>query len=446
MTNAARLKRIRWASIEPILCVSLVLLKLGVLYRQWSKVDGYDWGGWLPVLHWTRWFEPLPSTRSVGISYHPSLSYLIGRTIYSIYPHEVETSQILSTASILAAFFALRALLKRVGWLHTVPGLWLLYGGMSLPLFVWLAIETCYDGLVLTWFMLALASSVALFWTPSSPRWWNNLKFSTRLTGLGIVFACAMMTKVNGLVAFGVPFLIIFVRRGIPGLRREFVAPLVAAAIGVVIVSPYYYHHFYQTEGKVMPISIDWERPNELAHERMKRDRAPVEFFLHMIRIPAQDSANPQKPELDSFISLVWTQTWKRDIWLGKQPEPSLSVSNTYAKLFTWTLLAGTLYFFVRRRHIPRDWLHVGWVLLGISVVFSCAALSFAWQYPMFDWRVFKAKYMSPALFWILYATAIMLADSWVLTSKSRWVRWLENASLLFLLSFVFVNHLLPVY
>lgn len=446
MTNAARVSRLRWASIEPVLCATLIFLKLGVLFRQWSKVDGFDWGGWLPVLHWTRWFEPLPSTRSVGISYHPSLSYLIGRTIYLIYPHEVETSQILSTASIIGAFVALRALLKRVGWLHTLPGLWLLYGGMSIPLFVWLAIETCYDGLVLTWFMLALACSVALFWSSSGRRWWRNLNFTARVTGLGIVLACGMMTKVNGLVAFGLPFLIILIRRGLQGLRREFVAPLVAAAIGVVIISPYFYHHFYQVEGKVMPISIDWERPSELALERQKRDQAPLKFFLHMIRIPTQDSADPQKPELDSFISMVWTQTWKRDSWLGKQPEPSLSFSNAYAHFFTWTLLAGTGYFFVRRRQIPRDWADVGWLLMGITVVFSAAALSFSYQYPMFDWRVFKAKYMSASLFWIIYATCIVFADTWFTNSKWRGVRWLEHASLLALLSFVFINHLLPVY
>ena len=94
----------RWKHLEPLLLLAIVFLKLNVIYRTWSQVQGFDWGGWLPVMHWTHWFEPIPSTRSVGISYHPPLSDLLGRLIYTVYPHEVETSQILSTLSILGAF------------------------------------------------------------------------------------------------------------------------------------------------------------------------------------------------------------------------------------------------------------------------------------------------------------------------------------------------------
>ena len=147
-----------------------------------------------------------------------------------------------------------------MGWLYTLPGFWLLYGGMSIPLFVWLAIETCYDGLVLTWFMCSFAVAIAMFWQQCPRRWWRNTRFCAGLTLLGIAYACGLMTKFNTLMAFGVPFLIIFFRRGALAVIREAPAPITAALIAVIIVGPFYHHHFYEAEGAWMPISMNWDR------------------------------------------------------------------------------------------------------------------------------------------------------------------------------------------
>ena len=446
MTEGTQVARYRYKRVEALLCLSLVFLKLNVLYRQWGKPTGYDWFNWLPVLHYTRWFETLPSTRSVGISYHPPLAYLLARLIHYAYPHEVEASQILSTLATLAAFFALRAWIRRVGWLYTLPGFWLLYGGMSIPLLVYLAVETSYDALVVTWFTMILAASMALFWNGTRPRWWTDFKFSAGLTGLGILFACAMMTKVNGLFSFALPFIIILVRRGQRGLRREFRAPLVAAAIGLTIIGPFYYHHYYKTEGHWIVMDVEWLRKQDLDIQRARRDRAPVYFVRRMLMWPIYKNPDPQTADWQSFPHLVWTETWIKDSWLGKQPEPSLSVSVGYAKTFAWILPAGTAFFLLRRRRIPRDWRDVGWVLLSVAVMFSLALLYFGYKYPLWDWRVFKAKYLSPAIFWIPYATGVLFSEKWFRNPKCRVFRWMEQASFLTLVAFMFVNHLLPVY
>jgi hypothetical protein len=446
VTDVDQVTRYRWKRIESLLCMSLVALKFGVLGRQWSNVTGYDWFSWLPIMHWTHWFENLPSTRSFASSYHPPLSFLIARLIYVVYPHEVEVSQVLSTAAMLGAFFVMRAWLKRLGWLFTMPGLWLLYGGMSIPLFVWLGVETSYDALVLTLFMMALAMSTALFWKPSNPRWWTNLGFSTRLTGLGIILACGMLTKVNTLISFSLPYLIIFVRRGLRGLRREFIAPLVAAAIAIVIIAPLYHHHFYKTEGTWIAICMEWERPHDLLIQRAKRDRAPAQFIAHMLHWPRIKNPDPQTADFESFPSLIWTETWIKDSWLGKQTEPSLSISVRYAQIFRWILAAGTGYFLLRFRRISKAWSDVGWILLVVTLLFSIAQLYFGWKYPLWDYRVFKAKYMSPGIFWIAYATGIFFSDRWFRNPKCRALKWLEEASFVALVAFMFANHLFPVY
>ena len=126
----------RYRHGEVLLALSFVLLKLHVLYDTWGRSQGYDRGIWLDMLRVVRWFEPLPPSSALSYSYHPPLSFLIGRLIYWFYPHDVEVSQIASTLAILVAFFAFRHVLRFLGWLWTLPGMWLLYGGFSIPLIV----------------------------------------------------------------------------------------------------------------------------------------------------------------------------------------------------------------------------------------------------------------------------------------------------------------------
>jgi len=87
--------------IEPHLAVLLVALKFLVVWRAWGRYQGFDAPHWLTVFRATHWFEPLPPTRALIASYHPPLSYLLGRLIYVLIPREVEASQLLSTLSIL---------------------------------------------------------------------------------------------------------------------------------------------------------------------------------------------------------------------------------------------------------------------------------------------------------------------------------------------------------
>ena len=78
--------------------------------------------------------------------------------------------------------------------------------------------------------------------------------------------------------------------------------------------------------------------------------------------------------------------------------------------------------------------------------MYCSSAILFGYKYPLWDWRIFKAKYMSPSLFWIVYATGIVFADAWWQRQQANWRYWSEEMAFFALISFAFVNHLLPVY
>ncbi len=444
--SSLRTRTDRYVSIESSLAVLVVLLKLHVLYDTWGRVQGFDWTFWMEMFHAMRWFEPIPPALIWSGSYHPPLSYLIGRLFLAVYPHEIEISQVVSTSAILVAFFSIRHVLRHIGWLSTLPGLWLLYGGISIPVIVSVGVETTYDAWVLAWYMLALAIAITLFWHPSSPTWWKNNRTARHVTWLGLVYAAGLLNKYNGLLALALPSLIVLVRRGLKATLRESTAPIVAALVGLVIAFPLYHERYYHVEGRWTPTAMDWQRKSDLKIVRPKRDAEPFTFVANMLRYPLQTPTNPQEPVLDSFIHSSWLHTWFKDAALGVEPEPALTVSRKYSKWFAWATVAGSAWFLLRRRRIAPDWRDLGWLLLSIASIYCVLALVFGWKYPLWDWRVFKTKYMTPVVFWIPYAVAVAFADSALVARRNTWLRWLEDAAFYLLLVFVAVNHLLPVY
>jgi hypothetical protein len=431
--------------VEPWAAALLVTLKSTVLFTTWGRAQGFDAPHWLAMARATHWFQPLPPPRALIASYHPPLSYLLGRLVAVFVPREVAASQVLSTLSLLGAFFALRSALRHIKCLWTLPGLVLLYGGFSIPLLVWLAVETGYDGPVFFWFMLALAQAVHLFWDPLPDKWWHDKRTSIHVALLGLTLAAGLLTKFNSLIAMLLPFLVVSVRHGTKSLLRNIVPLGLPALISTSVVAPLFYHRYYAAEGHRVPAAMDWQRPLDLSAARVMRDAAPFHFLANMLRPPTRSITESQYPVVDSFFHSIWLQIWKRDGCLGLQLEPSITISNFYIMAFPIILLGGSAWFFLRQRRIGEPWRHAGWVLFWIAIVFCASALAFAWNYPLWDWRVFKGKYITPAVLWIAYAASVPFNDEW-----TRWpqalVAWHKVLVLALLAAFVVVNHALPVY
>ena len=122
-------------------------------------------------------------------------------------------------------------------------------------------------------------------------------------------------------------------------------------------------------------------------------------------------------------------------------------MSNFYIVTFPFVLVGGTAWFILRKRRIAEDWRHLGSVLLWVGLVFCASSIAFAWNYPLWDWRVFKGKYITPSVFWIAYATGVALCDPCLERWRDvLWVKWAEQIALLLLGAFMLVNHGLPVY
>jgi hypothetical protein len=443
-------------AVERVLTACLVVLKLNVLRLAWGHIQGFDAYPWLEVFRETHWFAPVLAAASTFGSYHPPLSYLLCRLIYDVYPHELEATQIMSTLAMLGAIFAFRSTLKTVGILWTIPGLMLLYLTASIPVVVWLATETSYDPLVFMWVMLALALSVALFWkpAPASRTRSRRLRYVAGIVCLGLVLAAGLLTKFNTIVAFVLPFLVIAVRRGGRLRGGEIGAALVSATIGLTLVAPLYYERYYMPLHHVFPQPMEWLRAGDLAAGLARRNADPWGSWRHMLRVPAEPLIGTQEPVTDSFIHSIWLQIWKRDIVLGQEPPLALAVSDVYLRAFGVVVGASTLWFLVLHRRLPGPWRDLGYVLFAMSAVYCLLLIDFGWQYPVWDWRVFKAKYITPAMPWIAYAAVLPFVrrpSSPGARAQTRPIVADAVALVVIVLCllpvlFMVVNHLLPVY
>jgi hypothetical protein len=437
-------------ALEGVLTTCLVLLKVNVLRLAWGKMQGFDDVPWIDVFHVTHWFQRLPDPKSLFGAYHPPLSYLLCRWIYAVYPHEVEASQILSSLAILGATFALRSTLRTVGVLWTLPGLVMLYVTASLPLLVWMAIETSYDALVFMWFTVALAVSTRLFWEATPAAWWKQPRRVAGVAVLGLVFALGLFTKFNALFALMLPFLVVLARRGWVALLREVGAPLAAVALGAVVVARFYYTRYYVPLHAVFPSNMDWLKANDIKTALVARDADRWHFLTHLLRFPKESVTGARVPVRDSFFHSAWFHLWKRDAdALASVEETPLALvfSDLYIRIFAILMGVSAALLSLQRRRLPAVWRSLGMIFFPTLVVYAAALVFFGWKYPLWDWTPIKAKYMTPGVFWVAYCAALPTVNR---SAGATVAPWLQKAGtecvLLLVLLFMFINHLLPVY
>jgi hypothetical protein len=435
---------------ERVLTGCLVLLKLQVLYRASGHLEGFDADPWLDVFRATHWFRPLPGPRSLFLAYHPPLSFLVARLIYAVYPHEVQASQIVSTLAMIGATFALRDTLRTMGILWTLPGLVMLYVTASLPLVVWLAIETSDDALVFMWFTLGLAVSARLFWSPLPAGWWKRPRRLVAVVFLGLVLAAGLFTKFNAFFALPLPFLVIFARRGLAALLREAGAAVAAVALATVLVGPFYVSRYYLPLHALFPSNMDWIKAKDLKVALARRDANRWGFWLHLLRVPAESVTGASSPVRDSFFHSLWLQLWKRDVFgLGKgrlEGPVAVAVSNFYVRIFPVFMAVSASLICLSRRRLPAVWRTWGLVVVVVFVTYCGGLMSYAWKYPLWEWTPLKAKYVAPGVLWIGYCAALPFVNRST-APVSPWLGRVGTAGgLLAVVVFMFVNHLLPVY
>jgi hypothetical protein len=429
--------------IERFFFVLFVFLALSLFLNEWGQMSDFDAADYLQVWQKVQWFRPLPGVRDLFYSFHPPLTYFLSRIPLLVFGDPVVSSQFLSLLSVISSVALLRSTLRYVGILGSVSGMCFLYITTSLPLFVFLTTAPPPDALSLFWSILILHLSVRLFWHPRYP---SKREIVAPLF-LSIVFAAGLLTKFTGVLNFGIPVTVIVVRRDPNQIKRSLLMAFASSLLGAVIVGPFYYTHYFLTEGVLFPNNLEWLQRDVLQVERPKRDEHPVQFIGHMLRFPREPFWGMGTPVVrDSFLHSVWFHLWKRDPLIGTQSRLGTFVSDVYMSFFFGVCLLGTMLFLLFQSRRSQPWNDLGWILIGITLTFCIALLAFGYRYPVWKWGVFKSKYIAIAFIWIPYCSALIVHHILAVRSWQGWGERIQAILLLLVLAFMCVNYLGPIY
>ena len=207
------------------------------------------------------------------------------------------------------------------------------------------------------------------------------------------------------------------------------------------MAAPFYYVHYYQSEGNWMPVGMEWQQPENLARARSLIKNKPFSYVMNSIRIPPR-LFQRDYPVQNSLWHRLWFDAWKGDAVWGPQTKFSEAVSTFYAMAFLPVFLFGMFLFLWKRSRENNAISDFGWLLFLQSSLLCAGLLTFAYRYPLFDWGVFKAKYAPLVLLFAVYCISIVIHS----VTKRILKRELSTALLIGLLVFMSINHLLPVY
>ena len=462
-TTASPLRR-----IESWMFLLLIGFKCQVLWRTWGHPQGYDAGPWLQVFQATHWFAKLPGPRQLFYSYHPPLAFLIARLLEFIVLKPVEASQLLATIGMIGAACAIRGTLRRLDFFYSVIGMTFFYFSFSIPIVVWLGIETSQDSLSFGWWSLSLYLAVSIFWGPLP----SQSKLVIRQgTGLAVVYGLGLLTKTTNLLAFFTPFFVIALgalfdliaarssnysvhgqtplRSILNGGGRKTVLATIIGMTGFLLALPYLYFHNYRAEGRLFPVSMEWQVSDQLTTYRAMRDADRVGFVMNMLRLPEHPKhfhvgQNADDPAMDSLPASTWFQTWRRPWQIGRPTPVPEEIGRVYYYGFVPLLFLGPIAFFLLYRRLPRPVVQFSLLLMATSLLASLFLLKFAYDYPMWPWTVFKTKYVIQAVLWLGMSFALIVECRNFLPPRFRGP--LAKVAFLFLLIFMSINHLIPVY
>ena len=431
---------------EYLLLILVLVLKLYLLLSQWGVPQGFDIDHFLTVLDYIRMSPTYPGVRDCYNCYHPPLGFLMVMLLKHLTGNGITAAELLSALSMMGIILSLRLILKHTGLLHTLFGVFFLYFTAGLPLFVFLSWEVSFETVSFLWTVLTLLISVELLWgTPVSHR--RGAILTLALTG---VLALGMYTKFPGILNFCIPFVVLCVRAQSRSSFRAIPVLLLSCVLAALIASPLYYYRYYQTEGKIFPINMEWtggEIEMEMMYKRREmRDQNPLAFFFDIVRTPSF-SPGSTEPDNSSFWNVAWFHTWKQPFRLRDNRNISPPIlSDIYIYLFLLPVLLGTLLFLKNFQKHHTALSDFGMILLVIGFLFCAAQLRIAFLFPAWAWAVMKAKYIAPAILWVPFTVAYCaqaLSTRWQHMAFHRQYILVCMACLTI---FLILNHVIPIY
>jgi hypothetical protein len=357
----------------------------------------------------------------------------------------LESAQVMAMLSGIGSVLLLRAALLHIGILHTFFGVTFLYLTAALPVLVFLGIEVGVEGVFFFFSAAVFWASVNLFWHDPATTPKTSARRFLDVSALVLALTGAVFSKCSAQVLFAIPFLVPLVRhRG--RIRREAIClAAILASLAFAATLPYLYLHNYRAEGRLFPISMEWQRPDTVKAGRAKFVQEPLAVLGHLLRVPEENPAWNKEPIRDSFFNCFWFQIFKRPAFMGPTEKLATFLSAIYLNAFLFLVIAGLLSFLIFRKHRGQEVRDIGIVVLSLSMLFITALIAFTIEYPVYDWITMKAKYVALGLLGITFLSAIVLDDLTRLWPAGN-VKAAEIVGLTFVLIFLTLNHAIVIF
>lgn len=441
-TKNSALMLTRLVSTEYALLCITAILKFSLFYRRLGILYGYDAGEFTRTVQAYDFSGSLPALDAFFTSYHPPVSFFMAKFISILTGSNVIIgSQVLSFFSLLCSFLLLRGILRRIGLLHTVHGIVFLYLSASVPLFVRLATNSTYDSLVFFLGVATLYVSTELFWNPKSFSL-RKSECKKNLVLLFLILTIGLLTKYSCVLHLAIPFIVLMVRSKPTHVLQHCVVVSLLCILAIGAVSPFYYHRYYKQTGDWMPMAMDWKIPKAgLSRIRAVRDKHKLAFTLHTLRMPLTHFT-AISPIADSLPQEVWFEMWKPITPF--QSGISKYMPDVYVHAFLPIFAFGFFLFFTRYRKRGNAVSDFGWILTVCAGIFLLSLLYFGYSYPIYQWLVFKAKYVPFVVLWITYLCALGMTSSFKKLEGTKFAALTSSAALWIVTAMIILNHTTP--
>lgn len=440
----------------------LLLMFTFITARLWSFFvhirinEGWDWGYHMDVLAANLFTFSNIFNREVYemfYSYHPPLGFLLSEPFLKGGLGLLLSAKMVSLIASFLAFFSVRSTVKYLGILHKPLGMIFLYGGMSIPMMVFLSRSVNLDMIIFMFTCFALHYSLVLFGVkdPSATR----KKTGIRMALLALTIFGGLLTKFNGIIIACLPAIIActfgytHILRKSPDALRTVRNAVAVGALGVALAFPYYHWRYFLTQGTYFPHNGQFYEDRMEGGQEIK-DENSTAYFLEMFK---GSQARKEKPYWrDSHqprLADAWNDFWIRDHGIGSPNALSMRVSVLYQRSLPLFLLLSFLLLIVQtvKRRADPIWVALGVSLLLYSTIHIILLLYYIWKNACIWCYSSKGIYITPVILAIAFLLAHpltlqgMLPEQW----KKKFVShgWVLT---LLLCIVIIMHHGIPVY
>ncbi|HLD71124.1 MAG TPA: hypothetical protein VI873_00735 [Candidatus Peribacteraceae bacterium] len=429
--------------IERVLLGTFLVCRAWLFYVTAGVPAGFDAGAHIEMLTKLSWMHPDIAVRDSFYSYHPPMGFLMARTFHLLGLTPEVSVQIVSALFAILTFFFLRMTLQYLKILYTPASIVFLYLGAAIPLQIYLATSINLESIILSATAGILYCSVRLFWgkqplAEQIPK--HPATFATYATATVSLLLFAMMTKFSGLLLFAIPPLVAALGK----INRRWIQKMIVTCalcfIGLGIAFPYYYLRYEKTEGTFFPYNGDWIIEGAMQESRTKRDENPVRFFVDAFEVSPvhlKDGLRFHDSEVIRLLD-VWRDFWLKDQFLGGTSKMAEIVGIGYMWSFPMLILIA-LPTYLLGLHTRSMWNKLGGVILAFATLQFIAMVLYVYKNPFPGWGPNKGMYIAAAMWGIAFLIGTLFGEG----PLPLWRRLLL---LLLLLTFVIVNHVIPVY